>query len=127
MLSVSVLWGASVLFTKLSILLMLSELFSVVRYMYLATRIGSALAIATFVAQTIADLTVCLPISHWWSIQAIAGRCGHQQVRVFVAASIVHTITDFVILFLPIPCLWALRLPVKTRVGLMLVFSAGIL
>lgn len=49
------------------------------------------------------------------------------QDKLFLSTSIVHTITDFAILVLPVPCLWALRLPSKTKVGLVVVFSGGIL
>lgn len=85
-----------------------------------------AFALALWVGQVIACFTICIPLEKWWDIEAVSRWCGKAQDRLFLSTSIVHTISDVAILVLPVPCLWALRFPFKTRVGLILVFSGGL-
>lgn len=126
-MAITQLWAASVLSTKLTILLLLHELFSTAHYLKTATRILGVVAVLLWMTQFIAGLGICVPLDSWWSIPAVTGWCGIRQRALYVSTSVVHTITDFAILVLPVPCLWALRLPAKTRVGLILVFSGGLM
>lgn len=126
-LAITQLWAVSVLLCKLSILILLGDLFSAVRYLHMSTRVLGVVAVLLWMAQFIGGLTVCVPIDNWWSIPAIVGWCGWKQKKLFVSTSILHTITDFAILLLPAPCLWSLQLPFKTRLGLIFVFCGGLL
>lgn len=125
-IAITQLWASSVLFTKLSIIILLDELFSVVKYLRVATRILGVVAIMLWITQLAGGLGICVPLDNWWSIEAVTGWCGARQRMLFVSTSVVHTITDFAILLLPAPCLWSLKLPVRTRVGLLFVFSGGL-
>jgi len=125
-IAITQLWAASVLFTKLTIIILLDELFSTAHYLKIATRVLGVVAIMLWMTQLIGGLGICVPIESWWSIAAVTGWCGARQRVLFVSTSVVHTITDFAILLLPAPCLWSLKLPTKTRIGLILVFSGGL-
>lgn len=106
-MSFSVLWNATVCFSKLSVLSMYAAMIpksSMSRW----TRILGALIIIWNIANIIAVLLICRPFAKNWDF-TLPGTCG-RQLAFYFAMGLVNLITDAAIIVLPMPYLYNLRL-----------------
>lgn len=71
-------------------------------------------------------ILICQPVEMNWNPQTPGGHCGNQNAA-YSAVGVVDIVVDFAILLLPIPTVLKLQLPTANRIGLMFVFSFGIL
>ncbi|KAK0744623.1 hypothetical protein B0T21DRAFT_325414 [Apiosordaria backusii] len=92
-------------------------------------RISWAVAILTgiwAVANVLGTTLQCKPPSFFWD-KAQTGECLHDPVhRMGVPNAIISSLGDVVIFVMPIPPLMKLRVPRRTKIGLVGVFSLGI-
>ena len=65
----------------------------------------------------------CIPIAKFWD-PSIEGFCLSPRALWFSNASM-HIFTDLVILVIPIPALINLKLPLKQKIGVIVVFALG--
>jgi hypothetical protein len=68
---------------------------------------------------------LCRPFAANWDI-TIPGHCGNRNAA-FVAAGALNMFTDILVLVLPIPYIWGLRLATSRKIGLTGIFSLGLL
>ncbi|KAI4595252.1 hypothetical protein KJ359_006926 [Pestalotiopsis sp. 9143b] len=68
--------------------------------------------------------TLASPASSYWNLFTQARDC-IPEAPPLMGQTIVTVITDFIVYILPMPTLWALKLPLVQRAGLMAVFSFG--
>ncbi|KAF3019223.1 hypothetical protein E8E14_000506 [Neopestalotiopsis sp. 37M] len=66
----------------------------------------------------------CIPAASYWNLFALERDC-IPEAPPLMAQTIVTVITDFIVYILPMPTLWALKLPRLQRIGLMTVFGFG--
>ncbi|KAI1856340.1 uncharacterized protein JN550_013826 [Neoarthrinium moseri] len=66
----------------------------------------------------------CIPSTSYWNLFAPERDC-IPEAPPLMGQTIVTVITDFVVYILPMPTLWALKLPLTQRIGLMTVFGLG--
>lgn len=79
--------------------------------------------LATFFAY----LFQCVPIqSYWFPTQYPNRRCVDQAVLLYATAAL-NNLSDFLIPPRPIRDLWKVRLPFKQRIGLIIMFTIGVL
>ncbi|KAL5114678.1 hypothetical protein ACEQ8H_007411 [Pleosporales sp. CAS-2024a] len=71
------------------------------------------------------SLFQCTPIRGYWDL-TVAQKCIDMHVALISIAS-VNSFSDFMIYLYPAKPLWSLRLPVKQRLGLIFLFSIGLL
>jgi hypothetical protein len=77
------------------------------------------------IATTFATTFQCTPVSRAWD-KTIPGTC--INITAFWYANAGYSIaTDVIILILPMPVIWGLRLRKAQKIGLMGVFALGIL
>lgn len=81
--------------------------------------------VVCYVVSAVFLTAMCKPRKKIWN-PMMSGHC-FNSVAVYQATAIFNVISDFTILFLPIPSLWKLQLPLKTRLGLMAIFATGVL
>lgn len=124
--AISELWAVSVCFAKLSLLFVYYRYFEV-KYMKIGVRICTVYVVTLLLVMFIGDGLICLPFESRWNPVAIETWCGKKQTDLFIATSALHTISDFIILILPIPCIWSLQLPAKKKINLSVMFSAGLM
>lgn len=122
----SQLWAFSISFAKLSMLAVYHRYFDV-KYMKVGVKLCTAYVVVLLLVMLILESTICLPWGSQWNISAVETWCGQRQSRLFIASSAFHTLSDLVILVLPIPCIWSLQLPRKKKISLSIMFSAGIM
>lgn len=68
---------------------------------------------------------LCRPLAFNWD-PTIKGSCGDRNT-VYVTAGALNIVTDFMVIALPLPHVWKLQLPFARKVGLVVMFSIGIL
>jgi len=83
-----------------------------------------AFVIACNVWVFISQFVQCIPLRSIWD-PAVPGKC--IGLAVPLGNSILHIITDFIIIALPLPALVKLSMNPRRKIGLMIVFSLGFL
>ncbi|KAK7970434.1 hypothetical protein PG996_001137 [Apiospora saccharicola] len=127
-LATLILFDAATSLTKLSMLAMLYKLTSAsadrkmdIVIMALATLIS----LNAFIFVTV-EVFQCRPLSDYWTPTAGQQNCIDKGTHL-EAAGIINTVSDFILVFLPIRTVVGLKLPWKQRIIVLLLFSAGFL
>ena len=76
-------------------------------------------------ATVLTTLLICRPVAAAWDSD-VSGECGDQVVAYVVLES-VGALIDLIILILPIPGIWTVRLPWQQRLGISILLSVGVL
>ena len=69
---------------------------------------------------------LCRPLAFNWDSTIPGGVCGARNT-VYVSAGSLNVVTDFMVMMLPIPHILKLHLATKRKIGLVLMFSLGVL
>lgn len=109
---------------KLSILCLYLRIFSAKRRFRLVTYGFIAFTLAQTVTFFLLQLLQCIPLHAIWRLQRAGARCVDSYLLQFLSA-VFNAGTDLAILCLPIPILWRLHLPIRKKIGLVLIFTSG--
>ena len=120
------LYGPQVFATKVAILLLLSRIFGVNNKIWWAIRVLIGFMALYYVPATAAKIFICWPVAHFWDPLTRKGTCLNEN-SIFLADCAMSIISDFTILFLPIPLIWGLKTGTMRKIGVSTVFGAGIL
>ncbi|KAG5806877.1 hypothetical protein H9Q74_009912 [Fusarium xylarioides] len=77
-------------------------------------------------SQTIGVFFFCTPLQSFWDSD-VKGHCLLSQPTVWLVSGIVHIITDFAIIIMPLPIVWKLELPLPQKLYLTGIFGLGTL
>jgi hypothetical protein len=80
---------------------------------------------AQYIEETLVVLFACSPLEKWWNPH-LPGKCLN-LLTFFYAAFAVKLITDLVLFCTPIPVLRKLRISRAKKIGVMFMFSIGLL
>lgn len=119
-----ILYVFNLVWTKLSFLLMYYRIFHLTYYKHWAYGIG-AFIIAWVICITFLFIFICVPVQKLWYPQ-IPGHCIN-QVATWVANAVSTIVTDLIILILPLPSVWNLRLRRAEKITITFVFCLGFL
>jgi hypothetical protein len=109
--------------TRLVILALYMRIFSSNKYRFGAYAVGG-LIILTWVASVILASTICTPLAYQWNKSIKGGHCG--SIRAFYTwISVPSIICDLVMLVLPLPALYKLRMGPAAKIGLIATFLIG--
>lgn len=78
---------------------------------------------AWFIAVTLLAAFTCTPTRKSWKPE-VPGHC-LDSFKTYLGAAAPNVLTDFFLLVLPLPMLWALSLRLSKKVGLSVVFMLG--
>ncbi|CAG8974184.1 hypothetical protein HYALB_00007347, partial [Hymenoscyphus albidus] len=122
-----ILWACGNSCVKTSILLLYVKLFpSKVLHILCYTTI--ALTWCYFISVFIESFVLCQPVQFNWDKTIPGGSCKtEEQNTAFLIAGITNLVLDVVVVFLPMPTLWALRHSTKKRIGVIGIFSLGLI
>ncbi|KUL81452.1 hypothetical protein ZTR_09886, partial [Talaromyces verruculosus] len=120
------LYPVVVAFVKSSTLLLYSHLFGVRREFRMQICVALVIVWGWAVGVALSTLFICTPMEFNWNPTLPAGRCGHQNAF-YIAGGIANTMTDVLIMAMPIPHIWGLQMPVSQRVAVSSVFALGTL
>ncbi|KAL9007899.1 MAG: hypothetical protein Q9173_006919 [Seirophora scorigena] len=118
-----VFYICSLAFTKLSILLLYRRVFPNRGFHALLWAVG-LFVVAFTIANVCTVIFGCKPIAGGFN-PFIKAKCIDHDIVILVVASMT-TATDFIILLLPLPLVWQLRLPIARRLQLTFIFLLGI-
>lgn len=112
--------------TKLSIVLLYARIFPGAQFRICLYGTGVIISFWLIACQ-FAAIFECTPIQYFWARNGpIAGHCLNVRASYFAQAA-PNIITDIILMALPLPQLWKLNLPRKSRVGLCGIFLLGCL
>lgn len=113
------------IFAKSSILLLYHRIFKPSRITVWAIYATLALVISYNISIMFASIFACTPREKYWNI-TIPGTC-IELLSLGVAGSALNLATDLIILCLPMPMVWKLRLPLKQKLAVIGIFATGAL
>lgn len=104
---------------KLSLLSLIARVFAPYERKVQGIHALGMILIIYYVTSWILQIRICAPISAYWRLEM--DKC-FDQSAVVLGDSVVSTVTDAIILLLPLPLTWSLQIPndKKLRVGGML-------
>ncbi|KAK7941014.1 uncharacterized protein PG986_013401 [Apiospora aurea] len=127
-LATLILFDAATSLTKLSMLAMLYKLTTASadkKMNHVILGLSALISLNAFIF-VIVELFQCRPISDYWTPSAGRQNCIDEATHL-EAAGIINTISDFILVFLPIRTVLGLKLPWKQRLIVLALFSAGFL
>lgn len=120
----AMLWNATVCFSKLSVLLMYTQLFPVASMEKWCKYIG-AVIILWNTSNIVAGFLICRPLAKNWDM-TLPGTCGSTPDFYF-AMGIVNIVSDIFLLGLPLPYIQKLRMPLKKKLIAASMLSIGVM
>ncbi|KAF2790860.1 hypothetical protein K505DRAFT_364341 [Melanomma pulvis-pyrius CBS 109.77] len=118
------LYCIAVVFPKLSILASYLRIFLDRRYRIITYVLGGVIA-ATGIAGVVTSLASCQPFSARYQSPEYADQHCINTLAYWRWISLPNILTDVIMLVLPLPILWGLRMSKKDRVALILIFVTG--
>ncbi|KAH9903640.1 hypothetical protein F4778DRAFT_790696 [Xylariomycetidae sp. FL2044] len=123
----TILFDLATSLTKLSMLAIVYRIDTASKNMRMKTFV---LALATVISLNgflfiIVTIFQCRPVSDYWTLSATPQDCIDEGAHL-TAASVINTVTDFIVVLLPIKTVIDLDLPAKQRAIVMGLFGAGL-
>ncbi len=118
------IYATSISTIKTSILFFYLRVF-VNRGLRTATKVALAFVLTWSVGNILQVFLICRPFVKTYSLTA-EGTCGN-QVASFIAIGAFNIITDVIILSLPLPTVWSLKMSMPAKLGLTGVFLVGLM
>ncbi|KAH9907936.1 hypothetical protein F4778DRAFT_719706 [Xylariomycetidae sp. FL2044] len=122
----SILYGVDVCIAKLAVLWLYRRILSPVRWSPFDITVSTLIVILTsfYAAITMAKIWACIPRAKVFD-PSIPGTC-IDIPALFTVSGLFNTITDVVILLLPIKVVWNMNMNLKKKVTVVLVFTFGL-
>ena len=79
-----------------------------------------------YFVDTAFQIAMCKPRKKIWNPLMTAGHCYNTDAS-FQATGVFNVVSDFAILFLPMPVLWGLQVPRRKKILMGMVFATGFL
>lgn len=123
---VQIWYGASAAFIKATILLLYLRVFTPRRWTPLdyTIRVFIVIVVLFPASISVAKIFECTPRARIWN-NTIQGTC-IGLAAMLNASGIFNIIFDVVILLVPIPALWKLKVERKKKIGIYLIFTVGV-
>lgn len=120
-----IVYVPTMLITKVSILLMYLRLFMPNRQTKIChfTRFIIWTNVLFYLSVLIVSINGCIPRRKIWQIW-VPGKCVDEEAILLVTA-VINTLSDLIILLLPIGCIWHLQLSPRRKLAISAVFATG--
>jgi hypothetical protein len=123
LIAVQILWATSLMFTKTSILLFYTRIFTIPIFC-IAARITGVVVILWALSVILCSFLLCRPFAFNWNQTIPDGHCGNQILSYEVTGAL-NICTDVIVLCLPLPVIWNLQMKVANKIGLFGIFTVG--
>jgi hypothetical protein len=111
------------MFTKLSILFLYQRLFHGKIFVRILWALG-LFVLGYSIARIFVDVLQCVPIEADWNPLLPGAKCVNLTAELITFSSL-NTVTDIIILILPIPMLWQLKIKMTQKLQLIGIFMLG--
>ncbi|KAF2455726.1 hypothetical protein BDY21DRAFT_350155 [Lineolata rhizophorae] len=116
-------WGGANTSVKLSLLHLFITIFPSQRFRWVCYGV-MVLVAAYLIPVLVATFVLCTPVQYNWNRTIEGGKCAN-QILMFTIAAVFNLVTDLIIVIMPIPMLWGLRVPLAKKLGIIAIFSLG--
>ena len=122
------IYGPLIWLVKLSIFLMLLELFGLLTWLRLSVWAGIVLTGAFYFSYLVTILTLCAPrgsqtqLAYLQSLTSL--KCAAHNY-LFLPVGIMNVVSDVYLMVIPLPAIWGLQLPLMKKVGVSAIFLTG--
>ncbi|EMD94917.1 hypothetical protein COCC4DRAFT_147322 [Bipolaris maydis ATCC 48331] len=123
LMTFTMLWNATVCFSKLSVLLMYSALIPTPTMIRMSVAFG-AFIVVWCLADIMTAFLICRPLARNWDI-TVPGTCGSRPDFYF-AMGVINLVTDALLIGMPMPYLYKLAMPMRKKLLAMGLLSIGI-
>jgi len=124
LVSYELIYATSISTIKTSILFFYLRVF-VNRGLRTATKVALVFVLTWSVGNILQVFLICRPFAKTYSL-TVEGTCGN-QVASFIAIGAFNIITDVIILSLPLPTVWSLKMSTPAKLGLTGIFLIGLM
>ena len=124
-MAIQVLYFSNAVLTKLSLLLLYRRIFGVVKNFRYALWVSAFLVLGYWIACTVLAFAGCTPFARNYD-KTVPGTCVN-LIDFFRWNGICNLLIDFLILLLPIPMVWQLKIAIKQKLVLSAIFGLGVL
>ncbi|KAL9082973.1 MAG: hypothetical protein Q9159_006074 [Coniocarpon cinnabarinum] len=124
-LALQVLYAVAMGCMKCSICITFARVFFPLPFRII-TFIVMGICIAWAISVILVTFLICTPLSYNWNTTTQTGHCGNTHAG-YVSIGAVDVITDGLILFLPIPMVLRLQMRTVQKLGVLSIFSLGVL
>ncbi|KAF7594033.1 hypothetical protein BBP40_010311 [Aspergillus hancockii] len=118
-----VMYGPTAYLTKISLLWILTRVFSPYRKTITFIYVFLGVMLAYYIPAVIVKIRICDPISKFW-VPDLPGSCLDQR-SIIMADAVVSVVSDIIILILPLPLTLGLQLPTRKKMRVMGILGAG--
>lgn len=120
-------YAPAILCTKLTILLLYRRVFLPKRWSSfdIVLRVFMVVSSVFYLSTVPAKIWECIPRAKLWN-HSLEGRCIHVS-GILNADGLFNTLSDFLILIVPIKALWKLQIKTPKRIGIAVVFTVGLM
>jgi hypothetical protein len=119
-----VMYGPTAFLTKISILLILSRVFSPYRKVVIFIYAFSGMMLAYYIPAVIVKVRICMPISYFWLGDLTHGTCLDDRA-IILADAFMSVISDLTILALPMILTRSLQMSAKKKLRVIAILGAG--
>lgn len=128
-LLIQIIAPLSLCFVKNSVLILYLRVFSVLRWLRIASITGIVAITAFHTSMAISLTVLCTPSSGTSRMEFLAAsvspRCFHIR-KLVVVQGVASVATDLFLLILPLPAVWTLKMPLRRKVAVSTMFLTGI-
>ncbi|KAL8725079.1 MAG: hypothetical protein Q9181_006549 [Wetmoreana brouardii] len=110
---------------KTSLLLLYYRLFGVIRWYRFVLLAAWVIVFMYWIVETFVAIFECKPVAFYWDMSIKGGACINQNAF-YGWIGVTNLLIDFLILSLPLPTIWRLRLPKRGKVSLSGIFLLGL-
>ncbi|MCJ1466364.1 hypothetical protein MMC07_004983 [Pseudocyphellaria aurata] len=114
---------------KLSLFLLLLQIFNGLRWMRYFVYFGVTLTGLFYLSVSIVLIVLCAPRDGQSQTSyplALASRRCEPSKAISYSVGIFNVVTDFYLLILPLPAVWSLQLPIRKKIGVSAIFLTGL-
>ncbi|KAL2834827.1 hypothetical protein BJY01DRAFT_259365 [Aspergillus pseudoustus] len=124
----TIIYCLSVFVVKLSILQKFLEIFSLQHdYFFWSCHCLIWVNLVFYLAMIFLEVFACKPISGAWDVLIREGSCAINMRLLNVVGGSVNSVSDLIILTLPLTRIWRLHVPLRKKLAISAVFSFGLL
>ncbi|KAF2451160.1 hypothetical protein P171DRAFT_515235 [Karstenula rhodostoma CBS 690.94] len=116
-------WTTSNTLVRVSMILLYLRVFPSRRFKILCYAF-LGINVAYLFANWIGAALICRPFAYNWDQSIAGGHCGDRQ-RFYIWTGLQNLVQDVVLIAMPMPLLWNLRLPLSKKISLTFVFAMG--
>lgn len=125
-LPVQIIYVASAVAIKTSLILLYYRLFSLIRWFRWELALAWILVVLYFIVVVLVAILECKPVSYIWDKSIPGGTCINRY-EFYRWNGVANLILDFMVLTLSMPVIWHLQLKSRQKVSLTVVFLLGLL